>query len=250
MAFTSKDFTITINPSTIDPVVITGWDMGTGISIPKPKKIPHARDAIKVAGRSFSEYIGRRLLKDGVGFIPIAEEKEACTDRKTYIKSAIPLTAATFLIYAHELGHCKSFQPELESSFGWGGTCNGTLNREFNAWVWGMRYFRRLGFKINEECISIIQHSLESYFINSNDREYAKVLSEKFYNKFGVRTQVPEKTKNGGYFMTSKPTTISWDFGPKIKPKCFEVITEKPKGWKPWHDLKQKQMKKQWKHCK
>lgn len=249
MAKIEDIITITINP-TVAPITITGWDMGTGISIPKPKKIPHARDAIKIAGRSFSDYIGRRLLKDGVGFMPIAEEKEACTDRKTYIKSAIPLTAATFLIYAHELGHCKSFQPELESSFGWGNTCNGTLTREFNAWVWGMRYFRRLGFKINEECIKIIQYSLESYFTNAGDREYAKLLSEKFYNKFGVRTQVAEKTKNGGYFITNKPTTISWDFGPKIKPKCFEVTTEKPKGWKPWHDLKQKQMKKQWKHCK
>ena len=90
--------------------------------------------------------------------------------------------------------------------------------------------------------------NFESYFVNSNDREYAKVLSEKFYNKFGVRTQVPEKSKSNGYFMTGGFTTVKWDYGPKIKPVKCEVLTEKPKGWKPWHDLKQKQMKKSWKY--
>jgi hypothetical protein len=112
--------------------------------------------------------------------------------------------------------------------------------------VWALKYFRRLGFKITDECREAIVFALESYFNNCKDRSYAKKLSESFEKWSGVKTCVKELqvfdlsrttiTFGGGGY------TMNWCEDNKEKP-----IIKKPKNWKPWHDLKNNQLKKQWK---
>lgn len=219
--------------------------------------------SFRVAGRSFGQYCAKRVDKDSLGLIPISSWKDAATDCKTYIRSVIPKNCQEFLVYCHELGHCKSKQPASEPSFGFfgGDWCNGRLICEYNAWVWGIRYFKRLGFKLSEQHEKIVKYSLESYFKSARDKFFAKTLSDKFEKWCGIATSVPEPQPKKPFPTVSfgNPCKTSWDTvkiddGPlpwftwtdaKAKPK---PVKEKPKNWKPWHDLKAQQMKKSWKH--
>lgn len=222
--------------------------------------------AFRIAGRSFGQYCAKRVDKDALGLIPVSKWEEAATDCKTYIRSVIPKNCQEFLVYCHELGHCKSKQPVSEPSFGFFGSnwCNGRLTCEYNAWVWALRYFKRLGFKLSEQHEKIIKYSLESYFKAARDKLFAKVLSEKFEKWCGISTFVPEpeqerefptisictstkslgKTRWEDFNMTEGLPWFDWT---DIKEK---PIQKKPDNWKPWHDLKQKQLKKSWKNQK
>lgn len=235
----------------------------------KPDKCPRivyaetdTTKSFRVAGRSFGQYCAKRVDKDSLGLIPVNSWEEAATDCKTYIRSVIPRNCQEFLVYCHELGHCKSKQPASEPSFGFfgGNWCNGRLSCEYNAWVWGIRYFKRLGFELSESHKNIVKYSLESYFKSARDKMFAKLLSDKFEKWCGIATYVPEPQPTMSFDTVSfgNPSKIEVDWGNfkidtvpwftwtdklKVKP-----VKERPKNWKPWHDLKAGQIKKSWRN--
>lgn len=261
MAFTPKDFTITIG-SGDKQFPITGW--AEDFTIPKPKKRT-VKTAIPVAGRSFAEYISYRLTKDNLGFVPIQDKWSASTHMGSHISSVIPESIDDLLVYFHELGHNKSKQPASASRGFLGGfsNCNATIDREFNAWVWALKYFRRLGYQMTDSCKELVKKAFKSYIDNAEDEGYASVKANRLSHLVGIDIKVKEKglfefksyiTPTNGIdwtkaFMPEKTTDFSW-YDEFSKFPVREVQEIKPKGWKPWHDLKQKQMKKQWKHCK
>ena len=199
----------------------------------------------RIGSKTFSDLVAKRVTKDSLGFVPVQNWRDSATDCKAYIKAPIPKSDVDFLAYCHELGHCKSKQPE-QDHFGMFSTwCNGRLQCEYNAWVWALKYFRRLGFKITDECREAIVFALESYFNNSKDRTFAKKLAEDFERWCGVKTCVKERVVIDSSALTitfGGHSWTDWSTSPKEKPKV-----EKPKNWKPWHDLKNSQLKKQWK---
>lgn len=215
------------------------------IDTPKPK-VPvrkHKMDTVyTIAGRSFREYIFRRLEKDGIGFTAKDTYQESCTDLYSYISSPVPQNDCDFLAYCHELGHCKSRQYATSSNF-YHATWNGKwgmerLVSEVNAWKWALRYFRRLGYTLESKTIGVVQWALNSYFKNAADHSIARKLSEEFEAYSGIKTETYKPFVNGSNIFAY----------PSKSSKIPLVREEKPKDWKPWHDLKQKQMKRQWKY--
>jgi hypothetical protein len=226
------------------------------IKLPERKKVT-ARHAIKIGNHSFSQYIAKRLDKDGIGFKPTESWRESATDCETWIMGEMPTGKVQFLAYCHELGHCKSVQPHTKESYynmSIGGQwSNARLESEHNAWVWGLKYFRRLGFSLDKEMIDAILWSFEGYFKNAKDKLFAKVLADKFKDKFGIECKVPDPTNFDfgiSKFDFGKTYNFTIDEYSRFTNPKREIVQEKPKHWKPWHDLKQKQMKKSWKHCK
>lgn len=230
------------------------------IDTPKPQ-VPvrkHKMDTVyTIAGRTFREYIFRRLDKDGIGFTAKETYKESSTDLYSYISAPVPQNDCDFLAYCHELGHCKSRQYVASTNL-YHATWNGKwgmerLVSEVNAWKWALRYFRRLGYTLEDKTIGVVQWALNSYFANASDLSVASRLSKEFEQYSGIATKVPEPVSNNipSFKQYATATSFwvdestSWN---RPKKACQEDV--KPVNWKPWHDLKQKQMKKQWKHCK
>lgn len=226
------------------------------IKTPERKKVT-ARHAIKIGNHSFSQYMAKRLDKDGIGFKPTESWRDSATDCDTWIMGEIPTGKVQFLAYCHELGHCKSVQPHRKEALYYmnmgGAWSNARLESEHNAWVWGLKYFRRLGFSLDKEMIDAILWSLEGYFKNAKDKLFAKVLADKFKDKFGIECKVPPPN-SFEFTKSNRSNDFSFSTGERVykytTPRKEVLEVPKPKGWKPWHDLKQKQMKKQWKHCK
>lgn len=230
------------------------------LKIPERKKVT-ARHAIKIGNHSFSQYMAKRLDKDGIGFKPTESWRDSATDCDTWIMGEIPTGKVQFLVYCHELGHCKSVQPHRKENLYHmnigGAWSNARLESEHNAWVWGLKYFRRLGFSLEKEMIDAILWSLEGYFKNARDKVFAKALADKFKDRFGIECKVPEPTRAEFMFdmdntivsFPSYPTKYSTTEGNNYKTYRKEVGgIPKPNGWKPWHDLKETQMKRQWKY--
>lgn len=261
-AFKPADFTITIDTGE-KKTPITGWDMGSSLDtrsfLPKKRTV---KTAIPVAGRSFAEYISYRLTKDNLGFVPIQDKWSASTHMGSHISSVIPESIDDLLVYFHELGHNKSKQPTSANRGFFGGfsNCNATIDREYNAWVWALKYFRRLGYKMTDSCKELVKKAFKSYIDSAEDEGYASVKANRLSHLVGIDIKAREKhlydlsfnrleTFAGKFhnpMFTGKNIDFTWyDEFAKIP-----SVIEKPKGWKPWHDLKQKQMKKQWKHCK
>jgi hypothetical protein len=193
-----EDVTITFGKGTALKSIIS-------ITVPEvkpeiPKRKFNLNTDYKIAGRSFAEYVTRRMLKDGIGFQAKTSYKEACTDLFSYIAAPVPQNDGDFLTYCHELGHCKSHQYFSSSSF-YNATWSGKWTKErlvseVNAWKWGIRYFKRLGYTLKEETIKIIQWSLDGYFANAEDLSIASKLSNEFKAYSGIDTKVPTPTLN------------------------------------------------------
>lgn len=221
------------------------------LTTPERKKVT-ARHAIKIGNHTFSQYMAKRLDKDGIGFKPAESWRDSATDCETWIMGEIPTGKVQFLAYCHELGHCKSVQPHTKESYynmSIGGQwSNARLESEHNAWVWGLKYFRRLGFSIDKEMIDCILWSLEGYFKNAKDKLFAKILADKFKDKFGIECKVPEPSEYN--YTTSFSNSFTFTVNDFKYAKPVVIAEKKPKHWKPWHDLKQKQMKKSWRSQK
>lgn len=263
--FNPEDFTITIGRGD-KQIPVTGWDMGTlemGSFLSKPRKRT-VKTAIPVAGRSFAEYISYRLTKDSLGFVPIQDRWSASTHMGSHISSVIPESIDDLLVYFHELGHNKSKQPASASHGIYGGfsNCNATIDREFNAWVWALKYFRRLGYQMTDSCKELVKKAFKSYIDSAEDEGYASVKANRLSHLVGIDIKVKEKhsfefksyiTPTTGIdwtkaFLPEKTIDFTW-YGEFSKFPVKEVgEIAKPKGWKPWHDLKQKQMKRHWKY--
>lgn len=267
MAKINDIITITVNTGENKLPVTWPWDMAnTVLDFSRPKK-RSVKTAIPVAGRSFAEYISYRLIKDNLGFVPIQDKWSASTHMGSHISSVIPESIEDLLVYFHELGHNKSKQPMTANRGFFGGfsNCNATIDREYNAWVWALKYFRRLGYQMTDGCKELVKKAFKSYIDNAEDEGYASVKANRLSHLVGIDIRVIEKSTAGfnKYFTT--PSGIDWSdyFGSKQKAETtfwFDEFSKypaekkekpevfMPKHWKPWHDLKQKQMKKQWKY--
>lgn len=218
------------------------------LKMPERKKVT-ARHAIKIGNHTFSQYTAKRLDKDGIGFKPTESWRDSATDCDTWIMGEIPTGKVQFLAYCHELGHCKSVQPHRKENLYHmnigGAWSNAHLESEYNAWVWGLKYFRRLGFSLDKEMIGAIIWSLESYFKNARDKLFAKVLADKFKDKFSIECKLsdPINAKELRYTPIITFTVNDFEYAETV-----QIPVKKPNGWKPWHDLKETQMKRQWKH--
>lgn len=230
MAFIENNFTITV--SALPPFVVK--DIGPRAAVPERK---HKLDTdYKVANRPFKEYIWRRLEKDGIGFVAKDTYQDSSTDLYSYIAAPIPKNDCDFIAYLHELGHCKSRQHADSRNFyysTWDGKWGmERLVSEVNAWKWALRYFRRIGLSLTVQTKNVVKVALESYFADASDINLANKLSKDFEEYCGIPTKCPHHHA----YLEKKI----------CKPKeNFEQ--NKPNGWKPWHDLKQTQMKRQWK---
>lgn len=271
-SFKPEDFTITIGRGD-KQIPVTGWDIGTlemESFLSKPKKRT-VKTAIPVAGRSFAEYISYRLIKDNLGFVPIQDKWSASTHMGSHISSVIPESIDDLLVYFHELGHNKSKQPASSNRGFFGGfsNCNATIDREFNAWVWALKYFRRLGYQMTDSCKELVKKAFKSYIDSAEDEGYASVKANRLSHLVGIDIKAKEKhiidfkkyinvnvtpTSGIDWFKPEKTTDFTWWDECTATPmwENFKPVSigepQKPKGWKPWHDLKQKQMKRQWKY--
>jgi len=262
-AFEPSDVTISIGTGP-EVIHITGWADGDFFKnfgqITRPKQRTYSK-AISVAGRSFVEYLSYRMLKDNLGFVSIQRQFDASTHVGSHISSVIPESVEDLLVYFHELGHNKSKQPPRANSGFMGGfsSCNGQIDCEYNAWVWAIKYFRRLGYQMTDSCRELIKKAFTSYLDNANDEGHASLRANQLSNLVGIDIKVRQKGVifPGGlidifktYENRYSPNTTFWfDEFTTISTKEFEPI-KKPNGWKPWHDLKETQMKRQWKHQK
>jgi hypothetical protein len=236
MAFVNDSFTFKTGTAFADIVKIKVEEEKPQV----PKRKYNLTTEYTVAGRNFAEYITRRMMKDGIGFAPIDTYQESSTDLYGYIRAPVPKNDADFAAYCHELGHCKSRQfHDSYKMFNatWGGKwAKERLVSEVNAWKWGIRYMKRLGYKITEEIVKVVQWSLKSYFVNAEDEAVAHNLAREFEQYSGIKIETREKPVD--FSMLSIYT----------EPK--EIKKTQPDGWKPWHDLKAKQIKKAWRHQK
>lgn len=243
MAKIEDIITITIKTYTeIPPFTVTGWGgsdwnflSGTVSTEDKPrlrtitkcKKL--ATKALNIKGKTFPEYIQHRLVKDNLGFVPADNFSDGQTDCRSYIKAVAPQNPVEFLVYAHELGHCKSKQyvDNVLSGFTMK-VGKMTVRNELNAWLWALRYYRRLGFQLCKEGKAEIVKAFSSY-LNLAEKSVAFEAAKVLNDAYGVGIKINS-------YATAKPKEV--------------MMVEKPQSWKPWHDLKQKQMKRSWKHCK
>ena len=77
MAFVSDDFTVILDGKTL-----SGFSDLTPVKIDTPKpEVPKRKYNLhtdyKVAGKTFAEYVTRRMLKDGIGFNPKSDWKDS-----------------------------------------------------------------------------------------------------------------------------------------------------------------------------
>jgi hypothetical protein len=226
--------------------------------------------SFKIAGKDFYQYVAYRLKKDGLGFIPGREWKDGATDCKTYIKSIVPKTSYDFLVYTHELGHCKSVQlPSTSNAFFDNTVSPERITNEYNAWVWAFRYLKKLGITYSkDEILKALNDSFRSYTKNARDIAQANNLIKKLNNLLGIdlHFEVAKKTCYDAYGYTSLagyPDMRMWemkDLLPINSPGNWEwsVFTTPEKKKKqptvnkkhmPWMDLLDKQRKKYDKHA-
>lgn len=208
--------------------------------------------SLKIGSHTFPQYVAKRLHKDGIGFVPIEKWEESSTDCHTYIRAPIPKTEVQFLVYCHELGHCKSYQPHEKEPFYnmqlSGQWSNARLESEHNAWVWALRYFKRIGFKINKGLEEVVIWSLEGYLNNAVDKIFAKILADRFKDKFGITVKIKDRgifPKNSYQFFQTIDSMLE-----KREKRKEEISKPRPENWKHWHDLKRNQIKRQWKYQK
>ncbi|WP_407305883.1 hypothetical protein [Acinetobacter sp.] len=210
----------------------------------------------KIGGKDFYDYVIYRLKKDKLGFYP-CQKFEAKTDTKTFISAPIPKCALDFLIFAHELGHCKSKQIPVNSidsidyfpSYSY--ISEKTLLNEYNAWVWALKYIRRLNLKINLEKVSnLIQETFGSYTRNSNVN-----LANTFIISLNEKFNLSLKLENDNadiYYIREK---LSLNFDPYINDPIIKNENEKEKPIvvdskrKSWMDIVDTQNKRYRKHA-
>lgn len=96
-------------------------------------------------------------------------------------------------------------------------------------------------------CEHAVKRFFGSYLNAASSVAFAEGLSESFHKSTGILVEVKE------VFLQSMSVEFDgiWftDWSAEKFYKKPIVIQEKPKHWKPWHDLKNNQLKKSWKHC-
>lgn len=258
---------MTIDFTKIVTTVVDFVPQSPKLRVASKTKRPSVAGALLIKGYSFSKYIERRLAKDGLGFVPTADLMGGVA-YSSHIQAIIPKSPSEFLVYCHELGHLKSKQYQRESSSMWlGGVCEATLENELNAWIWGIRYYKRLGFSLCKKSHSLIKEAFESY-LNKADRQQAERVAHILYRKTGVQCEVREPIRHENRNIWSS-FDLSWDhkFNPAkswvwdefttvvacpsktvIAKTKEKKVKPAPANWKPWHELREKDVKRQWKN--
>lgn len=237
------------------PFTIATVDIGYSESVRhRPKMDGLFSGAIKVKGVEFSDYVKRVLVRDGIGFVP-TKDLWSGVAYDSHIQAIVPKSSHEFLVYCHEMGHLKSKQYHRSSqSSMFSYSCPATIKNELNAWLWGLRYYRRLGFVLCDKGKELVKEAFGSY-LKSADQDVAMQARDKLFAKFGIKCQIidhPRPTITSFYcsFDSTKFWIDKWvPNGPKT-PKKLPVVKEKPKHWKPWHDMKDKQIKKTWRNMR
>lgn len=233
-----------------------------------------------IAGKDFYQYVAYRLKKDGLGYTPSKSWHDGSTDTKTFIKAILPKSAYDFLVFAHELGHCKSKQlPRSMGSsfFGFHDVCDNTLQNEYNAWVWAIRYMRKLKIVVSaEEMTKALKDSFLTYTRSADNKRFANDLIEKLNDMLGINLEmesvrpVRHHPASTSLWISSAPLFTplkdagqpvrewmdeAFDWMPllegkpkKIKGTITPVSTNKKH--KPWMDLMDKKRKHSWKNHK
>ena len=218
------------------------------------------KNAINIGNKTFLEYLNKRLVKNGLGFVPSKEFMDGSTDRKSYIKAVIPRCHRDFLVYAHELGHAVGKQVKEGSDWHGAffmpmGTSVAKLENECLAWDYALRYVRRLGMNfMKHELEDVLKKTLGSYIngVSYKNGEEANKLIEHYSVKWDL--DIPRATARdpwsfGGNGSSNKGSIkIEWDkftfdeFD-KIPVDVVEPIKKNPK-WKPWHDIVEQKNRK------
>lgn len=237
MAFVGETITITIG-SGEGSYTVKGWGGGSEIKsswedrliLRKVVKCPKlAKSALSIKGKTFPEYIQYRLVKDNIGFVPSDRFEDGSTDCRSYIKAVAPANPVDFLVYAHELGHCKSRQYEENTMAGYSMKASKIcIRNELNAWLWALRYYRRLGFSLCAEGKKKIKKAFSSY-LNLADKNVALLAATEINQAYDIGIDLKAYQPTAPKQIVQAKTCLSW---------------------KPWHELKQKQLKKSWKHQK
>lgn len=199
----------------------------------------------KIGSLTFHQYVGKRLQKDSLGFVPTDAISNSCTDRTTYIKAPIVKNIEDFLAYAHELGHCKSRQKYEPFSASWSfHVSDERIYNEVNAWEWALRYVKKLDLFCSLDDLNImLNRYLGSYVKNAMSHTYTNELLEKFNRKFGTCVAFATPIK----FVTNPCKSILDDKWTE----CFlptPTVAEKSSKWKAWHDMQETQARKFWRN--
>lgn len=197
--------------------------------------------------------------KYGIRHVHIDSRCASATDTKTYITSPKIKSKLDLLAYLHELGHCRSEQPDLYMAVHgnlFGKWVTPRILCEYNAWVWAIRYYKRLGYNLAPCHKKMISHYFGGYLKEAENKKIAKEISIKFKNEFGVDCKVEEDVFIPSTFIDFKFTVpiafVDCSFV-VTKPRMHKKLPstqEKPKHWKPWHDMKDKQIKKTWRNMR
>ncbi len=195
--------------------------------------------AIKIGSLTFAQYIGKRLEKDGIGFLPVDNYFGACTDRMSFIKAMIPKTEYDFLVYAHELGHCRGKQlPNVYYNSFFGVTKDVVYN-EFLATDWAFRYVKRLGMKFEKSVLEkFLKDSICSYLSRvRSDFKCINDLVDKYSEKWGLSIEhvvgrTPKSWFDASYDIFpkgGKTITLLWDeMEDKFKDVKYDTIYDVP----------------------
>jgi len=129
----------------------------------------------------------------------VCPRRESHTDAETYIASPRVRSNLDFLIYLHELGHCKSKQPDFYHAVhgnsrafctqrqGYVTKWNDSrLQCEFNAWAWALRYYRRLGGKLGKVQKEMVVKYFGNYLYDAKNKQKAQELACKMKQMFDI----------------------------------------------------------------
>jgi len=214
----------------------------------KPKCKRPSRTDFMIRGKTFSQYLEKRFVVDNLGFKPLDTLLAASTDGGSIIASVVPQNPVEFLTYSHELGHVKSKQYQRGMEYGfslYSSVCDNTLENELNAWVWGLKYFRRLGFTLCSAGKALVTETFSTYTEKCTNKDFVEYCWSTLYNKFDI--QKPQRKNDSWKSFESNRIHEAYFYYDEVSPITERTEIEKPKGWKPWHDMKQKQIKRQWK---
>lgn len=122
----------------------------------------------------------------------VCPRRESRTNTVTYIASPRVRSSLDFLAYLHELGHCKAEQPDFYFAVQGNSTAlctqrqayvtkwnDSRLQCEFNAWVWALRYYRRLGGKLGKAQKDMVIKYFGNYLYDAKNKQKAQTLAFK-----------------------------------------------------------------------
>jgi len=176
-----------------------------------------------VANRSWEEYVSRLASYYGVFFSPVVDvHQSSLNEVEGVIKAPRPRSSKDFLAFCHELGHLLGRQHPRSLTYRLrcaADTKAEVLYDEYYAWCWGLRYFRRLGFKMDSELSAFVEDCFGSYSVKA-DIELANKLRKEL-NKYLTIPMPPHQPKQIPKFRHSADKTTFF----------FDDVIRKESDW-------------------